>query len=137
MQSRLEREKRKKKLERIILLAGSFILLIGIGALLYQLPAIRSRLDWRVETARVFVRSLAQPIQPLPTAVYHPVSAAVHTSTSTITSTPIATQAQATVASTETLPAASEDAPTADSEQDALPDPPDHPGPGKPGCAAV
>lgn len=68
----MERQRRRQRSERIILIAGGLLLLLGLAVLLYQLPAVRTRLDWRIETARVFVRSLVNPIQPVPTAMNAP-----------------------------------------------------------------
>jgi tetratricopeptide (TPR) repeat protein len=78
MQSRLERQRRRQRTERIILVVGGILLLVGLVVLLYQVPAIQTRLDWRIETARVFLRSLAKPIRPVPTAMDSPAAATLH-----------------------------------------------------------
>ena len=104
MQSRQERQRKKRNTERIILVVGSLILLVGIAVLLYQIPAIQTRLDWRIETARVFVRSLAKPIQDVPTAMNSPVVEVTRQTATPLT--PTTTAANSTPTATPSAPAA-------------------------------
>lgn len=65
----------RKVCMKVLLRAGGGLILLAVLALLvYQIPAVRDRLGWRVETARVFLRSLFKPIQDVPTAVSREVS---------------------------------------------------------------
>lgn len=115
MQSLEERYRRKRKTEKLIILIASLILAFGLAVLLYQVPAIRQRVDWRIETSRVFLRSLVNPIGDLPTAIAHDsrteaaLPLATDTPTATITSsalpytsTPGAFQAAPTLTPTPT-----------------------------------
>lgn len=50
--------------------AGLAVLTVLIGgAILYQIPAINSRLTWRIEIAETYVRGLLNPVEPMPTAL--------------------------------------------------------------------
>jgi len=60
---------KRKRIEWLILGSGSVVLLAGLLVLAYQIPSIQSRLDWRIETARVFLVSLVRPIQEVPTVI--------------------------------------------------------------------
>ena len=51
----------------IILLAGAGLLVLAILA--YQIPAINSRLSWRFEVARTYVRNVINPVGSVPTAI--------------------------------------------------------------------
>ena len=37
--------------------------------LVYQVPSVQARVDWRVERAQAFLRGVIDPVQPLPTAI--------------------------------------------------------------------
>ncbi|MCE5207748.1 MAG: C39 family peptidase [Chloroflexi bacterium] len=63
---------RQRRNKRLILFIGIIVLLAGLPVLAYQIPSIRTRLDWRVETARVFLSSLVKPIKEVPTSVSSP-----------------------------------------------------------------
>ena len=58
--------------KRNILLAGGGILLLGI--LLLQIPAINTRLAWRYEVAKTYVRNVINPVGDVPTAIPQPTS---------------------------------------------------------------
>jgi tetratricopeptide (TPR) repeat protein len=80
----------------IILGAGAGLILLAV--LLYQIPAINSRLSWRFEVAKTYVRNVIHPVGSVPTA---------------IPSTPKPTVLpSATVAATATLADATEIPPT-------------------------
>jgi tetratricopeptide (TPR) repeat protein len=53
--------------KRNILLAGAGLLLLAI--LLYQIPAINSRVAWRYEVGKTFVRNVLNPVGDVPTAI--------------------------------------------------------------------
>lgn len=67
--------------------------LIGTGfltlaVLLYQIPAINSRLSWRLDVAQVYVKNLINPIGDVPTAIPQPTKLASPTSAVQFTPTP-------------------------------------------------
>jgi hypothetical protein len=65
----------------LIALAGIFLL----GILVYQIPAVKSRLDWRIEVFQIYVKNVIDPVGPVPTAL--PVTPQVSTSTPAPTNT--------------------------------------------------
>lgn len=74
--------------KRNIVLAGAGLLIVVL--LLYQVPAINSRLAWRYEVAKTYVKNVINPVGNAPTAIPNtPVAAAnVASPTSSVTSTP-------------------------------------------------
>jgi len=65
-----------------------------LAILLYQVPAVNSRLAWRYEVAKTYVKNVIRPVGNVPTAIPNtpkPTSIAHPTSTSTPTSQVIAT----------------------------------------------
>ncbi len=60
---------RQKKFRRWAWLIAGLTLIIGLALAVYQIPSVQHHLDWRIETALVFLRTLVQPIQPVPTPV--------------------------------------------------------------------
>lgn len=42
---------------------------LALAFIIYQMPAVKTRVDWRIERALVFARGIIDPVQPLPTAV--------------------------------------------------------------------
>jgi tetratricopeptide (TPR) repeat protein len=66
----------------LIALAG----LLALGALIYQMPAVKSRLAWRIEVFQIYVKNVVDPVDPVPTAL--PI-------TPNPTSTPASTQTAA------------------------------------------
>jgi len=79
--------------KRNIALAGAGLLIVAL--LLYQVPAINSRLSWRFEVAKTYVKNVLNPVGSAPTAIPNtPVAVAnIPTATSPATPTlkPIAT----------------------------------------------
>ena len=69
---------------RNILFIGAGLLLLAV--LLYQIPAINSRLSWRYEVAKTYVKNVMNPVGDVPTAIPNPTK--IVTSTLAITSTP-------------------------------------------------
>lgn len=59
-------------------IAGALALLI-VAVLVYWLPPVHQRLSWRVDFALTYLRTLVDPIQPMPTAL--PTQVALHTLT--------------------------------------------------------
>jgi tetratricopeptide (TPR) repeat protein len=84
---------------RNILIALAGILLLGV--LVYQIPAVKSRLDWRIEVFQIYVKNVIDPIGPVPTAL--PVTPQVSTSTPAPANTALA-QLPPTATPTATFP---------------------------------
>jgi tetratricopeptide (TPR) repeat protein len=51
------------------------ILLLIVGILLYQIPAINLRVNWRMDIARTYIRNVINPVGELPTPLPQPVAA--------------------------------------------------------------
>jgi len=51
------------------------ILLLVVGILLYQVPAINLRVNWRLDVARTYVRNVINPVGELPTPLPQPAAA--------------------------------------------------------------
>lgn len=58
-----------KRLHRVLLFSGAILL---VAAFLYHIPAVRSRLDWRLEIAGAYFRGVIRPIGEVPTPVASP-----------------------------------------------------------------
>lgn len=82
----------------LIGLAGLFLL----GLAIYQIPAVKSRLDWRLEVFRIYVKNVIDPVGPVPTAL--PVTPIPATATVQPTNTAEIAQSLPTVTPTATLP---------------------------------
>lgn len=78
-------------------LAGLVLLAIAV----HQIPAVKSRLDWRLEVFQIYVKNVIDPIGPVPTAL--PVTSQPATPTAAITNT-AAAQTLSTVTSTPIFP---------------------------------
>jgi hypothetical protein len=61
------------------------IALLVLAVILYQLPAVNSRLSWRLDIARTYIRNVINPVGQMPTPLPQPVAAV----TSFPTPTPI------------------------------------------------
>ena len=74
--------------KRNIALAGAGLLIVAL--LLFQVPAINSRLAWRYEVAKTYVKNVLNPVGNAPTAIPNtPVAVAnISTPTSPVTPTP-------------------------------------------------
>ncbi len=66
----------------LLFVVGSFILAI----LIYQIPAINSRLAWRYEVAKTYVKNVINPVGDAPTAIPNPTK--IVTETVAVASTP-------------------------------------------------
>ncbi|HET9588534.1 MAG TPA: C39 family peptidase [Anaerolineales bacterium] len=77
--------------------AGAGLLLFAV--LLYQIPAVNSRVAWRYEVGRTYLRNILNPVGEVPTAIPNPTgtptptslasATAAHTPTGTVAATPI------------------------------------------------
>ena len=83
---------------RNILIGLAGLLLLAV--LIYQIPAVKSRLDWRLEVLRIYTKNVINPIGPVPTAL--PVTPKPSTPTAATTNTAVA-QLQPTVTPTATF----------------------------------
>ena len=83
---------------RNILIGLAGLLLLAV--LIYQIPAVKSRLDWRLEVLRIYTKNVINPIGPVPTAL--PVTPKPSTPTAATTNTAVA-QVQPTVTPTATF----------------------------------
>jgi tetratricopeptide (TPR) repeat protein len=91
---------RKKSLTVAILVIIGLAL---VAVLLFQIPALKSRLSWRVDMAMTYLRGVINPVKPFPTpaeSVVLPTQPA--TSAPTSPPTPVADQPTATIAPTAT-----------------------------------
>ncbi|HNO95500.1 MAG TPA: C39 family peptidase, partial [Anaerolineales bacterium] len=86
------------KVRNILLgLAG----LVLLAVLVYQIPAVKSRLEWRLDVFQIYVKNVIDPVGPVPTAL--PVTPLPATPTIAITNTAVV-QALPTVTATPTFP---------------------------------
>src|SRR5512147_392186 len=53
----------------ILLIIGGVIVL---AVLLFQIPAINNRVDWRYEVAKTYVKNVLHPVGNVPTAIPNP-----------------------------------------------------------------
>lgn len=74
-----------KKVTKIIISLASIGLL---GILLYQIPAIKTRLSWRLDVLKVYIKNTINPIGPVPTAL--PITPKANTATPAPTQTSVA-----------------------------------------------
>ena len=84
---------------RNILIGLAGLLLLAV--LIYQIPAVKSRLDWRLEVLRIYTKNVINPIGPVPTAL--PVTPKPSTPTAATTNTAVAQVQQPTVTPTATF----------------------------------
>jgi tetratricopeptide (TPR) repeat protein len=74
------------------------LVLIGLvvaAMLIYQVPSVKRRLDWRIEDALAYLRGVVNPVQPMPTPLtvaYIPTSQPTASPTPTSTSTQVPDQ---------------------------------------------
>ena len=62
--------------------------LIALAILLYQIPAVNSRISWRLDVAQTYMRNVLNPVGDVPTAVADPTHAITPTVPIPNTSTP-------------------------------------------------
>lgn len=89
-----------QKVRNILLgLAGALVLALVV----YQIPAVKSRVDWRVDVFQVYTKNLINPVGPVPTAL--PVTPLPPSPTAAATTTPLAAEpTQTIVPPTPTFP---------------------------------
>jgi tetratricopeptide (TPR) repeat protein len=91
-------------IKRNILFAGTGLLVLAVLAiLLYQIPAINSRLDWRYEVAKTYVKNVLHPVGDVPTAIPNPTST-LGVASPTIATTPTNSNVETPIPPTATLP---------------------------------
>lgn len=76
-----------KKVKNILI---SIACLIVFAMLIYQIPAIKSRVDWRLDVFQIYVKNTIDPLGPVPTAL--PVTARPSTPTVQAIASPLGTQ---------------------------------------------
>ncbi|UCE00747.1 MAG: C39 family peptidase [Chloroflexota bacterium] len=59
----------------LLKLALASIIIIAIGLLVYQVPAVKSRLNWRMDVAATYIRNVINPVGQMPTPLPQPVAA--------------------------------------------------------------
>jgi tetratricopeptide (TPR) repeat protein len=64
------------------------VLLLIVGILLYQVPAINLRVGWRLDVARTYIRNMINPVGELPAPLPQPVAAVTSFPTHTPTTKP-------------------------------------------------
>ncbi|MFM8425294.1 MAG: C39 family peptidase [Chloroflexota bacterium] len=84
---------------RNILLGLAGLLLLAV--LVYQIPAVKSRLEWRLDVFQIYVKNVIDPVGPVPTAL--PVTPLPATPTMAVTNTAVV-QALPTLTPTPTFP---------------------------------
>ncbi|UCF26775.1 MAG: hypothetical protein JSW42_08920, partial [Chloroflexota bacterium] len=77
----------KSTLGKIGLLGAA---LLVVGVILYQIPGINSRVSWRLDIARTYIRNVINPIGQMPTPLPQPVAAVTSFPTQTPTDLPTA-----------------------------------------------
>lgn len=85
------------KVRNILFGLAGFILL---AVLIYQIPAVKSRLEWRLDVFQVYVKNVIDPVGPVPTAL--PVTPLPSTPTAAATNTVVA-QSLPTITPTATF----------------------------------
>jgi tetratricopeptide (TPR) repeat protein len=81
----------------LISIASLFVL----AALLYQVPAVNSRLAWRFEVAKTYAKNIINPVGAVPTAIPNPTSTKNPVTPTTIPTTIVA---ETPIPATPTLP---------------------------------
>jgi tetratricopeptide (TPR) repeat protein len=56
-------------------LGGIFVVLLVSGILVYQIPAINLRVNWRLDVAKTYLRNMVNPAGEMPTPLPQPVAA--------------------------------------------------------------
>ena len=79
--------------KRLIQIGLILVGLVALAALVYQIPAVNQRLSWRVETTRVLIARLLDPVEAAPRPIPQPTNAVTATQLPTFppTSTPAPT----------------------------------------------
>ena len=75
--------------------------LLVLAALLYQIPAINSRMAWRIEVAKTYAKNILNPVGDVPTAIPNPTSTK---NPVTPTTSPTSSVLETPIPATATLP---------------------------------
>lgn len=75
--------------------------LLVLAALLYQIPAINSRMAWRIEVAKTYAKNILNPVGDVPTAIPNPTSTK---NPVTPTTSPTSAVLETPIPATATLP---------------------------------
>ena len=75
--------------------------LLVLAALLYQIPAINSRVAWRIEVAKTYAKNILNPVGDVPTAIPNPTSTK---NPVTPTTSPTSSVLETPIPATATLP---------------------------------
>lgn len=67
-----------------------FLVVLLLGVLLYQVPAVKSQLNWRIDIAETYLRNLINPVGQMPTPLPQPVAAVTLSATDLPTAQPTA-----------------------------------------------
>lgn len=67
-----------------------FLVVLLLGVLLYQVPAVKSQLNWRIDIAETYLRNLINPVGQMPTPLPQPVAAVTLSATDLPTVQPTA-----------------------------------------------
>jgi tetratricopeptide (TPR) repeat protein len=67
-----------------------FLVVLLLGVLLYQVPAVKSQLNWRIDIAETYLRNLINPVGQIPTPLPQPVAAVTLSATDLPTAQPTA-----------------------------------------------
>src|SRR5512145_439127 len=76
---------------KIFFIAAALFALTNLAIVLIQIPAINSRLSWRYEVAKTYVRNVLNPVGDVPTAIPNmPPPTSIASPTRAVTVTPAA-----------------------------------------------
>ena len=75
--------------------------LLVLAALLYQIPAVNSRMAWRIEVAKTYAKNILNPVGDVPTAIPNPTSTK---NPVTPTTSPTSAVLETPIPATATLP---------------------------------
>jgi len=56
----------------IFFIAAALFALTNLAIVVFQTPAVNSRLSWRYEVAKTYVRNVLNPVGDVPTAIPNP-----------------------------------------------------------------
>src|SRR5512147_2311225 len=58
----------------VLFIGAGALVLLSMAVLLFQTPAINSRVAWRYEVAKTYLRNVLHPVGAVPTAIPNPTS---------------------------------------------------------------
>ena len=77
--------------------------LLVLAVLFYQIPAVNSRLGWRYEVAKTYIKNVLHPVGSVPTAILNPTTTASPVNTA-VPITPTSAIVETPIPATATLP---------------------------------